>query len=118
MMSRSMVFDGANIEERFLATIGMTERTESKNKRKSGDIKSPLQMQAKRFHGSGGEFANVDFDARAESFARGLQEPSGDLRADVGLAAVIADLRGYFADHQSRAVPLKRNGGMPFAGFT
>lgn len=71
-----------------------------------------LQVQRKGLDGRGGKFADVDFDAGAQSFARGLQESPGHFGADVGFATVVADLRGHFPDHESRAVALERNGGM------
>jgi hypothetical protein len=70
-----------------------------------------------RLEGSGHEFADVDFDAGAEGFAGGLQECSGDFGADVGFAAVVADLRRDFADDQSSGVAFEGNGGKARTGF-
>ena len=70
-----------------------------------------------RLDGGGDEFADVDFDAGAEGFTSGLQERSGDFGADVGFAAVVADLCGDFADDQSSGVAFEGYGGKTRTGF-
>jgi hypothetical protein len=64
-MSWPIVLEGADIEERFLAALGMTDKAKRKNKSRSKD--RPL-------HGCGDEFADVDLHARAQGFLYGLQE--------------------------------------------
>src|SRR5579859_997958 len=111
MMSWSMVLEGADIEERFLAALGMTEAQNQIQKNQSKDW--PL-------HGRGDEFADVDFHAWAQGFGYRLQERTGDFGADIVFAAVVANLRGDFAHDECGPVSLQSNGcqaGASFAEF-
>ena len=64
------------------------------------------------------ELANIYVDSAAQRLARAFEQASCHFRADVGFAAVLADLGRHFANHECGAASFERNGCVARPRFT